>query len=171
MVGPHRGVEIRVVPHPRAKIAGNKGGEELVPPFGVVFEVVPPRGEGSFLLLEPKSWGTKVGRLVPPFGVVFEVVPPRGVEIEGIRVVPPPGANIAGNKGGRARPPFGVVFEVVPPRGEGSSLLLEPKSWGTKVGGLVPPFGVVFEVVPPPGAEIEGNRGGGGVLRHRFCEE
>jgi hypothetical protein len=55
-------------------------------------------------------------------------------------------------------------------RERGSFLLLELKSRGKKVGEGSSLHGVVFEVndggrgiLPPPGAEIEGNRGRGGV--------
>jgi hypothetical protein len=59
---------------------------------------------------------------------------------------------------------------VLKSRERGWFLLLEPKSREKKVGEGSSLHGVIFEVndggrgiLPPPGAEFEGNRGGGGV--------
>jgi hypothetical protein len=63
------------------------------------------RGRGSFLLLEPKSWGKKVGEGSSLHGVIFEV------NDGGRGILPPPGAKIGGNRGGGGVTSSGVVFE------------------------------------------------------------
>jgi hypothetical protein len=63
------------------------------------------REQGSLLLLEPKSWGKKVGEGSSLHGIVFEV------NNGGRGILPPPGAEIKGNRGRGGVTFSGVVFE------------------------------------------------------------